>query len=232
MHLAAGLPALSNGELIARVLAAAGLGALVGLDRELSDQPAGFRTHILVSLGSALFTLAGAYGLSPFSGQHSVSFDPSRIAAQVVTGIGFLGAGAIIRQGMNIRGLTTAAALWVTAAIGVAVGLGYWTGAVATALVTVFVLFTFKRIERLFLRKLKPGRFEFVMSASSEVRLADMTQTLESNKGKIEAVKMETDDAGAKQIAFTLRLPPRSSPQEFADLLMSIEGVTNVDWTR
>jgi putative Mg2+ transporter-C (MgtC) family protein len=230
-HLAAAPVTISYGELVARVLAAAALGGLVGLDRELSNQPAGFRTHILVSLGSALFTLVGAYGFSQFSGQ-TAPVDPSRIAAQVVTGIGFLGAGAIIRQGMNIRGLTTAAALWVTAAIGMAVALGYWTGAVATALVTVFVLFTFKRIERAFLRQLKPGRFEFTISARPEVRLAEMTQTVEANKGKIDSVETESDDAGGKQIAFTLRLPPRVSPQEFADLLISIEGVTNVDWTR
>lgn len=119
------LPNLETGELILRVLLAGALGGLIGLEREFSDQPAGFRTHILVSLGAALFTLVGAYGLVDFSPGDTFQFDPTRIAAQVVTGIGFLGAGAILRQGLNVRGLTTAAALWVTAAVGTAAGFGY-----------------------------------------------------------------------------------------------------------
>src|SRR3712207_3489265 len=120
-------PQLTTGELVLRVLIAALLGGLVGFEREFSDQPAGFRTHILVSLGAALFSLVGAYGVEEFfRGEGAdVRLDPTRIAAQVVTGIGFLGAGAILQQGVNVRGLTTAAALWVTAAIGTAVGLGY-----------------------------------------------------------------------------------------------------------
>jgi putative Mg2+ transporter-C (MgtC) family protein len=100
---------------------------VIGLERELDEKAAGLRTHILVSVGSALFTLVGAYG---FAGFASGSVDPSRIAAQIVTGIGFLGAGVILRQGFTIRGLTTAASLWLVAAIGMAAGAGYWKGAV------------------------------------------------------------------------------------------------------
>src|SRR5918998_6874576 len=124
---------MDNWDLVARILVAAALGAAVGLEREVSDQPAGFRTHILVSLGAALFTIAGALGASAFDDSETVRFDPTRIAAQVVTGIGFLGAGAIIQQGVNVRGLTTAASLWVTAAVGLAVGLGFYTAALITA---------------------------------------------------------------------------------------------------
>ncbi len=114
---------LSGWELALRVAVAAALGGLIGFERELGDQPAGFRTHILVSLGSALFTLVGAYGATPFLGGNDVvRLDPTRVAAQIVTGIGFLGAGAILRHGFTVRGLTTAAALWVTAAIGMAAG--------------------------------------------------------------------------------------------------------------
>ena len=129
---------------------AGALGGLVGLEREFSDQPAGFRTHILVALGAALFSLVGAYGLDAVFGDANrrVRFDPTRVAAQIVTGIGFLGAGAIIRQGLNVRGLTTAAALWVTAAIGMAVAFGYWIGAIATTMLTVAALYGLKRLER------------------------------------------------------------------------------------
>lgn len=155
MHaLAQAAPSLDTLDLIVRVVVAAALGGLVGLERELSDQPAGFRTHILVSLGAALFTMVGAYGLEPFV-KSGFSFDPTRVAAQIVTGIGFLGAGAILRQGITIRGLTTAAALWVTAAIGTAAGLGFWSGAVATTVATVMSLYGFKRLERWMFRSRK-----------------------------------------------------------------------------
>jgi putative Mg2+ transporter-C (MgtC) family protein len=112
------------------VVVAAGLGGVIGLERELDEKAAGLRTHILVSVGSALFTLVGAYGFEDFP---SGSVDPSRIAAQIVTGIGFLGAGVIFRQGFTIRGLTTAASLWLVAAVGMAAGAGYWEGAVIAA---------------------------------------------------------------------------------------------------
>ncbi|MGH2677187.1 MAG: MgtC/SapB family protein, partial [Actinomycetota bacterium] len=111
-------------ELALRLLGAALLGGVIGLEREVRDQPAGFRTHMLVALGSCLFTLISAYGFGAFQGDPGVPYDPTRIAAQIVTGIGFLGAGAIIRSGMSVRGLTTAASLWVVAAIGMAVGAG------------------------------------------------------------------------------------------------------------
>jgi putative Mg2+ transporter-C (MgtC) family protein len=124
-------PQLTWLEALARIAAAAGLGGIVGLERELDEKAAGLRTHMLVAVGSALFTLAGAYGFEDFPVQ---SVDPTRIAAQVVTGIGFLGAGLIFRQGFTIRGLTTAASLWLVAAIGIAAGAGFWKGAlIATA---------------------------------------------------------------------------------------------------
>ena len=127
---------LDWGHTLLRIVVAAGLGGAIGLERELDEKAAGLRTHMLVASGSALFTLVGAYGFSSFLGHGKVvSYDPSRIAAQIVTGIGFLGAGVIFRQGFTVRGLTTAASLWVVAAIGMAAGAGYWAGAVlATAI--------------------------------------------------------------------------------------------------
>jgi putative Mg2+ transporter-C (MgtC) family protein len=112
------------------VAVAAVLGGVIGLERELDEKAAGLRTHILVSVGSALFTLVGAYGFQDFP---RGTVDPSRIAAQIVTGIGFLGAGVIFRQGFTVRGLTTAASLWLVAAVGMAAGAGYWEGAVIAA---------------------------------------------------------------------------------------------------
>jgi putative Mg2+ transporter-C (MgtC) family protein len=131
MHLVAEIPSLDWLDSLFRLAAAAALGGVIGLERELDEKAAGLRTHMLVSLGSALFTMVGAYGFHDFlvGGGAIVRADPSRIAAQIVTGIGFLGAGVIFRQGFTIRGLTTAASLWVVAAVGMAAGAGFWKGA-------------------------------------------------------------------------------------------------------
>ena len=121
-------------EALLRLALAGVLGGLIGLERELREREAGLRTHLLVSLGAALFTIAGAYGFG------SARVDPTRVAAQIVTGIGFLGAGAIIRQGFSVRGLTTAATLWVVAAVGLASGAGYYSGAVITTALVLIAL--------------------------------------------------------------------------------------------
>jgi len=130
-------PSLSWLEALVRVAAAAGLGGVIGLERELDEKAAGLRTHMLVAVGSALFTMVGAYGFSDFP---SSNVDPTRVAAQVVTGIGFLGAGLIFRQGFTIRGLTTAASLWLVAAIGMAAAAGFWKGAVIATVVALVSL--------------------------------------------------------------------------------------------
>jgi putative Mg2+ transporter-C (MgtC) family protein len=144
------VPDLTFQEEMLRILLAAGLGAAVGVERELREREAGVRTHMLVAVGSALFTLVSAYGFGEFftQGGPFVPVDPTRIAAQIVTGIGFLGAGAIIRQGPNVRGLTTAATLWAVAAIGLAAGAGYYAGAVATTIVVIFALWPLRIVTR------------------------------------------------------------------------------------
>src|SRR5438067_3788978 len=123
-------------HVLLRLSVAAVLGGAIGFERELRERQAGLRTHLVVCVGSALFTLVSAYGFHEFlvNGGSLVRTDPTRIAAQIVSGIGFLGAGAIIRQGLSVRGLTTAATLWLVAAIGMASGAGYYSAAlIATA---------------------------------------------------------------------------------------------------
>ncbi len=123
-------------EFILRIFVAALLGGIIGLERELRSKEAGFRTHFLVALGSALFMIVSQWGFSEVVGHTGVGLDPSRVAAQVVSGIGFIGAGTIMIQKNAVRGLTTAAGVWVTAAIGLACGSGmYWLSAASTVLV-------------------------------------------------------------------------------------------------
>ena len=225
-----GAPVLSLGELILRIGLAGLLGGLVGLEREFSDQPAGFRTHILVSFGAALFTISGAYGIAEFFGEgDTVRFDPTRVAAQVVTGIGFLGAGAILRQGVNVRGLTTAASLWVTAAIGTAVGLGYIEGAVAVSVGALLVLSVLKQIERFVFPRLKRGRVLMRIEMGPDMRLSDLAERVESLNTRVDGMKIVTDDEG-RHLAARLQLPSGLQPQELADQVASIPGVISVDW--
>lgn len=129
-------------EAFVRLTVAAVCGGAIGIEREITEKTAGLRTHMLVSLGSCLFTIVSVFG---FVG-HTV--DPSRVAAQIVTGVGFLGAGAILREGVSVHGLTTAASLWVTAAVGMAVGAGmYWVGAFAVV-VTLLSLWVLRPLRR------------------------------------------------------------------------------------
>ena len=133
---------------ILRLVVAALLGAVIGLDREYRAKDAGFRTHFLVALGSALFMVISQYGFTDMLQGGAVSLDPSRIAAQVVTGIGFIGAGTIILQKKIVRGLTTAAGLWVTSAIGLACGAGMYVIAVVATVLTLIGLELFGMLWR------------------------------------------------------------------------------------
>jgi putative Mg2+ transporter-C (MgtC) family protein len=133
---------VSDFELIERLCLAAGLGAVLGLEREWRQKYAGLRTNILIAIGAALFTVM-SIDLSASAGG-----DPTRVASQIVTGIGFLGAGAIMRTGVGIRGLTTASMIWVNAAIGVAVGGGEYRLAIIATGVTLLVLVVLTPVER------------------------------------------------------------------------------------
>jgi putative Mg2+ transporter-C (MgtC) family protein len=146
---------LDNSVMVLRVLLAVGLGAALGLEREIDNQPAGFRTHILVCLGAALFGLISVHAFAPFEAARNstnVQIDVTRVASQVVVGVGFLGGGAILKYGASIRGLTTAASMWVAAAVGLAVGLGYYWAAVAVTIAALVSLVGFRQL-RLWVRR-------------------------------------------------------------------------------
>lgn len=122
------------------------LGALIGLEREYQGKSAGLRTYALVALGSCLFTIVSIVGFKAFSGL--TSYDPTRIAAQVVVGIGFIGGGLIFLRGDIVYGLTTAAGLWISAALGVAVGAGLYAAAIFTAILSLLILLILKKFEQ------------------------------------------------------------------------------------
>jgi putative Mg2+ transporter-C (MgtC) family protein len=219
------IPALGGWDALLRLSFACGLGAAIGFEREIRDREAGIRTHLLVSLGSALFTIVSAYGFHAFlaSGDNVVRADPSRIAAQIVTGIGFLGAGAIIREGLSVRGLTTAATLWVVAAIGMACGAGYYWPAAATTVLTLLALWPLRLLAYRLIEHIKPEENRItvelregealgrLLSLVHDVRHIEVNDELDRR-----VVHLETPDANEELIA-------RLSDQDF---------VIGVKWRR
>ena len=136
-------------EILLKILLAVILGGVVGLEREWKRKEAGLRTYMLVCLGSAIFTIVGLQSLELYKNQANVlGFDPSRIVGQIVLGIGFLGSGIIIFRQEHVEGLTTAAGLWVTAAVGAAIGLGFYFISIFSSLLTLSILFFVRRVEK------------------------------------------------------------------------------------
>ncbi|GAA2639275.1 MgtC/SapB family protein [Dactylosporangium fulvum] len=200
-----------------QILLAAVLGAVVGVERELGAQPAGLRTHMLVSLGAALFTLAGA-GLP-----HT---DPTRVAAQVVTGIGFLGGGAIFKEGVTVRGLTTAASLWVTASIGLAVGLRAWQAAVAVTALTVAVLWLVKQAERHFLQLRR--NLVLCVALKNGVSLDEVEHEMLRVLPRAKVLRV-TYAEHEQVIEVTARPPTTASLPQLAEALRRLPGVAGVN---
>ena len=175
--LATSLATLSWYDALGRLALAAALGSIIGLEREFREREAGLRTHLLVSLGSALFTIVSAFGFHDVLShdpQAVVRLDPSRIAAQIVSGIGFLGAGAIIRQGLSIRGLTTAATRWVVAAIGMAAGAGFYSVAIITTVVALVALWPLRYIAYRMIDRVKPEEDRVVIEMREGHSLAEL----------------------------------------------------------
>lgn len=190
---------------------------------------------MLVSLGAALFTLAGAYGVEAFLEDTPalIRFDPTRVAAQIVTGIGFLGAGAIIQQGFSVRGLTTAASLWVTAAVGLATGLGYYWGAAVTSVFTVVALYLLKRMRGALFSRLKRGEARIVVRMGESLRLAQLVDVLELRGSRIDSIKFAGDEeAGGKQLVARLTLAAGVPVEEVVAMASDVPGVRAVDWVR
>src|ERR1700761_1032143 len=141
---------LSNIEVVTRLLTAAVLGSIIGFERERLLWAAGIRTHMVVCVGACLIMIVSAFGFADSLSSKNVVLDPSRVAAQVVSGIGFLGAGAILARGEIVRGLTTAASIWTVAAIGLAVGGGLYFAAAASTAIIILILAGIKPIEEMY----------------------------------------------------------------------------------
>jgi putative Mg2+ transporter-C (MgtC) family protein len=226
MLLASSVPSLGGWDALLRLVVAAALGAAIGVEREVREREAGIRTHLLVSLGSCLFTIVSAYGFHDFlvGGTNIVRADPTRIAAQIVTGIGFLGAGAIIREGLSVRGLTTAASLWVVAAIGMASGAGYYWPAVAGTLLTLFALWPLRALAWLALERSRPPEKRLVV----ELKEGSSVKALLDRVPDVRQVDVE-DERDRRIITLELMNPVDES---LAGQLSDDDEVVAVRWRR
>ena len=231
---------ISNLELILRILSSAIVGGIIGIERETHNRPAGFRTHILVTMGATLIMLISTQG---FPGMEGL-YDPTRIAAQVVSGVGFLGAGTIIITGHEIKGLTTAASLWVCAGVGLAIGAGFYLAGLVTALIVFISLSVLSRLEhRLINRKYKitnivcrerPGLIGDLgqMFGKNGVMIKDLR--INRNSDNLNSLSITTTDEvveyGIIQLEFTLMLNKAHNYDEFNEVIMDIHGVEEISW--
>lgn len=202
-----------------RLFAALILGAIIGLERERQERAAGLRTVTMVSLGSCLFTIVGAYGFA--------QTDPSRVAAQIVTGIGFLGAGTIFLRKDLVRGLTTAATIWATAAIGMAAGTARYFEAVFTTLLVLAVLMVLKPVERRFFKRPAEAQVSLVVPRS-ENELEKVRATLSAIGGFAESVRILELPDDEDRVEMDISLPASRTTSELLRHLHSIEGARQI----
>jgi putative Mg2+ transporter-C (MgtC) family protein len=225
------VPELHFGEILLRVVLAGVLGGAIGVEREIREREAGLRTHLLVSVGAALFTIVSAYGWHDFhfSNASGVTYDPTRIAAQIVTGIGLLGAGAIIRQGLSVRGLTTAASLWVVAAIGISAGAGFYSAAIITTVVVLVSLWPLRILAYRFLDRFRPGERRLEVELRANESAALLVDALERSGGAVRGFQVE-DAQDRRRVILDVRLGS-AQPHAVTAELMRLEPVLGVRWT-
>lgn len=212
-------------EFILRVFIAAILGAIIGFEREYRAKEAGVRTHFLVAMGSALFMILSQYGFGDMLGAPSISLDPSRIASQVVTGIGFIGAGTIIFQKHMIKGLTTAAGLWVTSAIGLACGAGMYLLATTATLLVLICLETIYFI----LHRFGSRNISVTISADKRDKISCVLNRLRDDDVEIDSYEMKEQQSanGTTKfiVAMELLVKRNKYQEQIINFMNKFEGV-------
>lgn len=205
-------------DFVWRLVLVALFGTIIGLDREYREKEAGFRTHFLVSLGSALMMIVSQYGFSEILTHDGVSLDPSRIAAQVVSGIGFIGAGTIIFNHQIVRGLTTAASLWATAGIGLTAGAGMSWLALAATILTLVAL---EGLSLVF-RSLGSRRMVVVFSASDRAGVADTLDRIRTDGYMVVSYEVVPQVVGGDGITYRVTMVVKAKPGSDNNQLLAL----------
>lgn len=215
-----------NLESIFRIFLACVLGGVIGFEREHKQMPAGLRTNILVCVGSTLVMLTSQYIFQKYEGLTNI--DPARLGAQVISGIGFLGAGTIIRDGLKIKGLTTAAVLWAVACVGLAVGIGFYEGAVAVTVIIFIILIVLKRFEDYISERKKEG----VLCVESEDRTGQMnviSHVLEKYRDTVTDIDIVNDINGKSVLVKIYFNPPDNAVKlDCISELNAIDGIQRI----
>ncbi|WP_311274992.1 MgtC/SapB family protein [Methylobacterium sp. WCS2018Hpa-22] len=219
---------IGNFEILGRLLVAALLGSAVGFERERHVWAAGMRTHMLVCVGSCLIVIVSAFGFSDILGTPNVNLDPSRMAAQVVSGIGFLGAGTIMLRGEMVKGLTTAAGLWAVAAIGLAAGTGLYVAATTTTVIVLLILAGMKPLEKRYRERAQTRTLS--ITAKRGVITIESLRTMSGPFASrlVQFVAQPTEEDGIDTIEVSYVHIPDKSFDEIVTALRAREGVTSV----
>ncbi|WP_118181475.1 MgtC/SapB family protein [Paraburkholderia phosphatilytica] len=217
---------LGNAELISRLIIAAVLGSVIGFERERLSWAAGLRTHMLVCVGSALVMIVSAFGFADVLGARNVVLDPSRMAAQVVSGIGFLGAGSILLRGEIVRGLTTAASLWSVAAVGLAVGGGMYTAAVAATIIILIILAGIKPLERRFISSKQRRQVTLVVERGT-LTFHSLHEALGASSPRVKqfVVQQSEDSPELDEVSITLARVTQVEYEAVCAQLRTLPGV-------
>ena len=212
-------------EIMLRLILAAVLGGVVGYEREHTSRPAGFRTHILVCVGSALVMVTSEFIFEKY--RSAANLDPARLGAQVISGIGFLGAGTIIRDGFNVRGLTTAASLWAVSCVGIAAGIGFYEGAVAATLMIFLTLITLKKAEKHFTKKNKYKTL-IVESENLSGQVGNVSGIFDKYGIEMKSIQLYRNKENDLMIKMLVKMPDsRIGMQTVSDLQM-LQGIRKV----
>ncbi|WP_085504847.1 MgtC/SapB family protein [Thalassobacillus devorans] len=207
-----------------RLLIALLLSGLIGFERELKNHSAGFRTHILVGVGACLMMLLSLYGFETFmESSDNIRFDPARIPSYVISGIGFLGAGTIIVNGMTIKGLTTAASIWTVAAIGLVIGAGMYDAAIFTTIIVLLSLVVLNQIEE----KVMAGRGRnFVrLLVEKEVNMGEVVETFDQFGLNVKRLSIENERTGERTLFIEIERGQKFDQTVLFDCLSKIEHV-------
>lgn len=211
-------------EILVRLLLAGILGGIVGYEREHTHRPAGFRTHILVCVGAALVMITSEF---IFERYHMVTnADPARLGAQVISGIGFLGAGTIIRDGFNVKGLTTAASLWAVSCVGIAVGIGFYAGAILATVLIFVTLIVLKKMELIFPKK--GCKTIFVESENKQGQIGLISSVFTKYGIEIKNIEFVNSEKEGLVVKLTVKAPDSTAGIGIISDMQELPGIRRV----
>jgi len=216
----------STSHIILRIVLSCILAGLIGIERETVNRPAGFRTHILVCVGSAIVMLTGIFLLNEY--KYVTTLDPARLGAQVISGIGFLGAGTILREGLTVKGLTTAASLWATACIGLAVGSGFYIVSIFSTFLVIVILLFFSKFER-YVNKRSNQMSIKVITVNRPGQIGKIGTMLGKLNVSITNISLEPAKDDYIAVILTIRIPRKLEHSSILENLSSLEGINLVE---